>query len=219
MRRLVRQLSNAKVTNVFDPRNMLGMPALYRALQATLGSTVTRQRLVRDILGIASGQRVLDIGCGPAAILSLTPPDIDYVGIDLEPRYIAAARKRHGARGRFMVRAVTPGVVGDLGQFDRVIALGVLHHLTDEEADIVFASAARVLRPGGRVITIDGAFVPVQHPLARLLLKMDRGKHIRSPGVYLEIARRHFPQAHASVMHDLLTVPYTHCIIDGCQPR
>jgi SAM-dependent methyltransferase len=206
------------VRNAFDPRRLLSLPALYRALQAPLAKRQTRDHIVRNILKIAPGQRVLDIGCGPASILSLLPDPIDYTGFDMEPRYIAAARKRHGARGAFAVRSVAPDSVDDLGQFDRVIAVGVLHHLTDAECDIVFASAARVLRPGGCVVTLDGAFVPGQHPLARLFLKMDRGKHVRAPEDYLAIARRHFPQASATVTHELLTLPYTHCIITACQP-
>ena len=93
--------------------------------------------------------------------------------------------------------------------------MGVLHHLTDRECDTVFASAARVLRPGGRIVTIDGAFVPGQNPLARLLLRMDRGNHVRAPDEYMSIARRHFSDATATVTHNLLTIPYTHCIVEA----
>ncbi|MBV9549410.1 MAG: class I SAM-dependent methyltransferase, partial [Alphaproteobacteria bacterium] len=186
---------------------------LYRVLQAALRGSTARRHILDHLLGIRPGHRVLDIGCGPASILSLMPAGIDYVGFDTDSRYIAAARNRHGMRGQFAVRAVTPEAVNDLGYFDRVIAIGVLHHLTDADADILFASAARVLKPDGRIVTIDGAFVPGQSPLAWLLLKLDRGRHVRTPQAYLEIARRHFPRACADVVHDLLVVPYTHCII------
>jgi hypothetical protein len=41
---------------------------------------------------------------------------------------------------------------------------------------------------------------------------------LHTPAAYLEIARRHFPDARASVFHDLLAVPYTHCIIEAQAP-
>jgi SAM-dependent methyltransferase len=177
-----------------------------------------RSRITDEILKIRPGQRVLDIGCGPADILSRLPADIDYVGFDLEQRYIEAARQRYGGRASFFVRAVRPDAVHDLGTFDVVIALGVLHHLDDSEADTVFASAAKVLRRGGRLVTLDGAWVKGQNPVARLMLRLDRGRHIRTPEAYLAIARRYFPDSTASVFHDLIAIPYTHCIIEAQAP-
>jgi SAM-dependent methyltransferase len=202
--------------SAFDPRRMLSRSRLYRTFQGMVGSG--RSRITDEILKIRPGQRVLDIGCGPADILSRLPADIDYVGFDLEQRYIEAARQRYGGRASFFVRAVRPDAVHDLGTFDVVIALGVLHHLDDSEADTVFASAAKVLRRGGRLVTLDGAWVKGQNPVARLMLRLDRGRHIRTPEAYLAIARRYFPDSTASVFHDLIAIPYTHCIIEAQAP-
>jgi SAM-dependent methyltransferase len=202
--------------SAFDPRRILSYPKLYRTFQRMVSSD--HDRLTDQFLKIRSGQRVLDIGCGPADILSRLPADIDYYGFDLEQRYIEGARLRYGNRGSFFVRAVTPEAIDDLGTFDVVISLGVLHHLTDSDANTVFASAARVLRPGGRLVTLDVAYVKGQNPIARLLLKMDRGRHVRTPEAYLAIARRYFPDSTASVLHDLLVIPYTHCVIEAQAP-
>jgi SAM-dependent methyltransferase len=202
--------------SAFDPRRILSYPQLYRTFQRMVGSD--HDRLTDQILKIGPGQRVLDIGCGPADILSRLPADIDYYGFDSEQRYIEGARLRYGNRGSFFVRAVTPEAIGDLGTFDVVMSVGVLHHLNDSDANTVFASAAKVLRPGGRLVTLDGAYVKGQNPIARLLLKMDRGRHVRTPEAYLAIARRYFPDSTASVLHDLLGIPYTHCVIEAQVP-
>jgi SAM-dependent methyltransferase len=199
-----------------DPRRFLSDPRLYRIFQGMFRSEGCR--LVDQILRIQLGQRVLDIGCGPADILDRLPNGVEYFGYDMESRYIEEARLRYGNRGSFFVRAVNPAAVDDLGTFDVVMALGVLHHLNDRDAGTVIASAAKVLRPGGRLITVDGAFMKGQNPVARLLLKMDRGRHVRTPAAYLEIARQHFSTPNASVFHDLLAVPYTHCIIEAQAP-
>jgi len=199
--------------SAFDPRRILSDPKLYRTFQRMVRSG--GPLLLDQILNIHPGQRVLDIGCGPADILNRLPAGIDYCGFDMEPRYIEEARSRYGNRGSFFVRAVKPEAVDDLGTFDVVMSIGVLHHLSDDDAETVLASAAKVLRAGGRLITVDGAYVKGQNPVARLLLWMDRGRHVRTPDAYLEIARRHFSDARASVFHDLLAVPYTHCIIEA----
>jgi SAM-dependent methyltransferase len=176
-------------------------------------------RMRDEFLKVAPGQRVLDIGCGPAEILAHLPDDIDYHGYDAEANYINAARARYGNRGSFAVKAVSPDAVEDIGTFDVVMSLACLHHLTDDEADTVFASAAKLLRPGGRVITLDCAYVKDQNPIARLLAALDRGKHVRAPEGYASLARRHFSQVDVSVLHDLLAVPYTHCIIEARIPH
>ena len=206
-----------KASRGFDPRRLLAYPEVYRRFKDVVaGNSATR--LIADFLKINSGQRVLDIGCGTADIVAQLPDDIDYHGYDIEPDYIAAARERYGHRGSFVVRSVSPEAVDGLGTFDVVISLGVLHHLTDAMAGTLFAAAAKVLRPGGRLVTLDGAYVKGQHPVARLLLALDRGRHVRTPEAYLAIARQHFKDANATVLHDLIAIPYTHCIIEAHAP-
>lgn len=203
---------------LFDPRRGLGIPGLYSRFQRTLRSDSTYPRLL-NFLGIQPGDRVLDIGCGPADILAHLPADIQYYGYDLSERYIATARARYLARryARFDVRAVSAQTI-ERGEFDVVISIGVLHHLSDDQAESVFASAFNALRPGGRIVTFDGAYVRGQSPVARLLLRLDRGGHVRTVDAYLNLARVYFSGARATVLHDLLTIPYTHCIIEGTRP-
>ncbi len=40
--------------------------------------------------------------------------------------------------------------------------------------------ARAALRPGGRLVTADGCYLDGQSRIARLLLKMDRGRHVRT---------------------------------------
>ena len=203
---------------MFDPRRFLSNSLAYRLCQSRMRSDNTASRIRDEFLKITSGQRVLDIGCGPADILAHLPNDIDYVGFDVEPNYIATARTRYGDRGSFGVRAVCPDAAQDIGTFDLVMSLAVLHHLTDKEADTLFASAAKVLRPGGRVVTLDCAYVKGQNPIAYFLAAIDRGRHVRTPEAYTSLARRHFQNVSATILHDLIAVPYTHCILEAQTP-
>jgi cyclopropane fatty-acyl-phospholipid synthase-like methyltransferase len=203
---------------MMDPRQFLSNSSIYSAFQARLQKANSRARVQESFLRIKPGQRVLDIGCGPADILAYLPDGVDYHGYDSEPNYIATARDRYAGRGSFAIRDVSSDTVDDIGTFDVVMALGVVHHLSDADADILFATAAKVLRQDGHVVTLDPAFLKGQSPIARLLATLDRGEHVRTPDLYLSIARRHFQQVSATVLHDLIAVPYTHCILEAKIP-
>jgi hypothetical protein len=71
-----------------------------------------------------------------------------------------------------------------------------------------------LLRPGGRLITFDGTLIDDQSSLARALVLRDRGQNIRRPEEYGQLASAEFTVINRSVRHDLLYVPYTHCILE-----
>jgi SAM-dependent methyltransferase len=109
-------------------------------------------------------------------------------------------------------------VVEEPSSFDLVMANGVLHHLDDAQAKAMLRIAGTALRPNGRLVTLDGCFVPGQSWVARTLLRMDRGKYVRTQPAYEALARSCFAQVEASVRHDLLNLPYT-LLIMTCRQR
>lgn len=208
-----------QIMRIWDPRRLLARTSAYKALQDRLRADHTPRRLVEEFLGVKSGDRILDIGCGPAAILEHLPGDIDYCGFDVEANYIMTARAQYGTRGRFFVGRVSEETLSDLGSFNVVMALAVLHHLSDAEVEALFSGAAKSLKPGGHLVTLDCAFVNGQHPVALLLAALDRGRFVRTPEQYKALAEGHFSGVEVVVSHDLLRVPYTHCIMKCCSPR
>jgi SAM-dependent methyltransferase len=199
-----------------EPRNLLAIPALYRSFANLVAGPDARGRVINEFLKIKSGDRVLDVGCGPGDILPLLS-GITYFGIDISQEYIAAARTRHGNKGRFAVVAVTDKTsFEDLGKFDLIMAMGLIHHLNDMEASSLFRAAKAALNPCGRFVTLDNAFVPEQSAVARWIIRLDRGNHVRSKDKYLAIANQHFQNVGVTILHDLLRIPYTHIIMDCC---
>ncbi len=197
-----------------DPRHLLGRSAIYRGFTKLVAKRDTRGRVARDFLKVRPKDRVLDIGCGPATIIEHLPDDIEYHGYDMEPRYIQDAQAKYGARGNFTVKAVSRASSDDNGLFDVAIATGVLHHLTDEECDDLFAGAAKVLKPGGRLVTLDGVYQAGQNPIAKLMLKLDRGRYVRERAGYVELAKKHFNTVDATILDDLIAIPYNHIIME-----
>lgn len=103
-----------------------------------------------DWLDLATGQRALDVGCGPGA---LTSPLVDRLGadrvaaIDPSPPFVDAVRARLAGVD---VRLGTAGALPfDDDTFDVAAACLVVHFMPDPVAGL--AEMARVTRPGGRV--------------------------------------------------------------------
>ena len=186
---------------------------IYRLSQRLVMSSKRLRWYAATYLHPRPGDRVLDIGCGPADILDYLP-DVDYTGFDPSDRYIAWATARHGAHGRFFRQMVSPELLLDLGAFDLIIANGVLHHLDDAQARALFKLAQGAMTAGARLVTFDGCYAERQHPLAAYLASRDRGRFVRSSAAYEELARERFPAVSAHVHHDLLRVPYSHVILE-----
>ena len=153
--------------------------------------------------------RVLDLGCGPAEILSSLPSGISYLGYDMSPDYIASAREKFADRGTFHCRLLEQAEVATLEPFDLVMGLGVLHHLDDATARAFMATAKAALKPGGRVYTIDPCYATGQNPIARFIIARDRGRNVRDAEGYLALLQGLDLKVSGTMTHQAW-IPYTH---------
>jgi ArsR family transcriptional regulator len=101
--------------------------------------------------------RLLDIGCGTGGVLERLAPRIDEgLGIDASREMLALARSRLTERGLSHISVRQADMyrlpLPDAG-FDAVTLHMVLHYAEDPAAAL--AEAARVLRPGGRLLILD----------------------------------------------------------------
>jgi hypothetical protein len=58
--------------------------------------------------------------------------------------------------------------------------------------------------------------VPEQSGMARWIIKLDRGNHVRTRDEYIALASRQFRNVRVTILHDLLRIPYTHIIMECC---
>src|SRR4029453_1497585 len=105
-------------------------------------------------LGLSSGHLVIDVGCGSGRLARQLASDtsIRYVGTDLVPRLLEAARTAAGrneweSRPVEGIRLPCPDNVADFVTF-----FSVLPHITHEESFQYLQEAARCLKAGGRAV-------------------------------------------------------------------
>jgi 2-polyprenyl-3-methyl-5-hydroxy-6-metoxy-1,4-benzoquinol methylase len=170
------------------------------------------QSMADQYIQARPGQRLLDVGCGYGD-LSNHLPGVDYVGIDLNEDYIAHARRGRREGTRFEVASVTNLSKEDLGTFDCAVAIGVLHHMSDSDANSLLRALPGVLTPGGRFVAAEPVWDPEQRTTARVLAALDRGRFVRSQNAYEELVSSWFSATTSEIRHDMFWFPYTHCFI------
>lgn len=194
-------------------RAALSLPSVYDFVQNLVGARHARRVLSAQYLRLQPHQWMVDVGCGTGEMLDAVPDGVHYVGFDLSQRYIGSARTRYGDRARFECLDVAQAGSLDVPEADLALAFGLLHHLDDHEVCGLLETLKGLLKPGGRVVTIDPTLIPGQHPIAAFVARRDRGRNVRSPAGYHALARRVFAQVEGEVRHDLLRIPYSHCIL------
>jgi dTDP-4-amino-4,6-dideoxygalactose transaminase len=156
--------------------------------------------------------KVLDVGCGPADILDYLP-DVDYWGFDISRDYISQACQRFGTRGKFHCKQLQMTDFEGMPLFDVVLAIGLLHHLDDSVAINVMQLASKALKADGSLLTIDPCLDSSQNPIARFLVRNDRGRNVRDKAGYEAIAKAVFGSPRVEVRHKAW-IPYTLCFME-----
>ena len=130
-----------------------------------------------------SGGRLLDVGCGPGTNAPLLL-NWDYLGVDLNPKYIETARHRVPDR-RFAVADATRLNVG--GSFDLVLINSLMHHLDDDGCLKLLRSLNGLLKDTGQIV-IQEPLVPDRNDrIQNFLMDQDRGDHFRTVGHWKDL--------------------------------
>jgi SAM-dependent methyltransferase len=123
--------------------------------QFSEAASLAQARLVRRLLGLRRGQKVLDVPCGQGRLtVPLARMGLAVTGVDLAPAFIRRARRRAKAEG-----AAARFIRGDMRRidFDAEFHAGVnwftsFGYFSDADNLEVAQRLFRALRPGGRLL-------------------------------------------------------------------
>lgn len=189
-------------------QSILTQPRIYNMFQHMMGAKRLRTDLVHR-MNLAPGALLLDVGCGPATIFPYLP-DVKYWGFDISEKYIAYAKKLYGKKANFICDFFDERQLNKLPKFDAILICGLLHHIEDHEAISLIKTSYDALKPGGKIQTFDPCYAANQNILKKALVKLDRGKNIRTLEGYKNLISAPFYNSSIETVDDLFP-PYTYC--------
>jgi ubiquinone/menaquinone biosynthesis C-methylase UbiE len=164
--------------------------ALWEALQWILAPRCGRliRRTVREHFSQIGAGRWLDVGCGPRSLIAQTLPGT-VVGIDCSTEILHETQRDNVT----CITATATALPFTAESFDGVVSFGMLHHVSEQDAETALTEMRRVTRPGGVVLLFDSVS-PVssaRRPLAALLRKLDHGCYVRDEATLRRLLNHH----------------------------
>jgi demethylmenaquinone methyltransferase/2-methoxy-6-polyprenyl-1,4-benzoquinol methylase len=142
-----------------------GLPRHYDALSAALSfwQDPRWRRALVDAAAPRDGDRVLDVACGTGLVAAelLARADCSVVALDQSPQMLDAARARFAAAPTARVQVLqgeAERLPFESASFDVLTFTYLLRYVDDPRATLV--ELARVVRPGGRVASLEFGVPP-----------------------------------------------------------
>ncbi len=190
-------------------KSVLGFAWVYQLYQWLVGAHKYLRLFAEDYILYREGEKILDIGCGPADILKFLPPNARYTGIDLSRDYILKAREAHPGKTFIQGDIASPDFPLEDETFDTVFFIGVQHHLPDEVVAKMLNFGFRKLKKGGRMLSLEPVYAGRQGLLERFIMRNDRGKFIRTVEEYQALTNPVFKKNRFEVIPGTMNIPFT----------
>jgi ubiquinone/menaquinone biosynthesis C-methylase UbiE len=121
---------------------------------------VRLRRRVCELAGLRPGDNAVELGCGTGSLLAdlaaAAGPAGTVLGVEPQPYFVERARARLGDYPTVTVHAGPAEALPLAGDsVDAAVAQTVLLHLAPATLDAVLGEARRVLKPGGRLVSVD----------------------------------------------------------------
>lgn len=200
------------MTNLlFALHPILSSPLVYSAFNYLIERRSGIRKLI-EYLGLSDNDDILDIGCGTATIVAKFDKDVNYTGIDASKPYIGYAQKRFGNQGQFLNLTVEELAETGDQKFDKIMAIGLLHHLSKDEAMKLLRFSKSVMKPNARFVSLDCCYVDNQSKVSKFIIDHDRGIFVRTLNEYQAMLGHAFETVKVTHHTDLLRIPYDHAI-------
>jgi SAM-dependent methyltransferase len=129
-----------------------------KAMEVSIGGNfIPFGQIMRDLLlqfGLRSNSSIVDIGCGSGRLANALKemPELHYMGFDVVPSLVEYAEKISARKDWEFFTATDFRIPMPDESVDYVTAFSVFTHLRHEETFLYLVEAARVLKPGGKIL-------------------------------------------------------------------
>lgn len=145
-----------------------------------------REKILKNI-ELKKEEKVLDFGCGTGSFCVLFDKK-NYVGFDIDKKRVAYARKKYPGYNFFVMDANN---LRFNEKFDKVLVVGVFHHLKDNEVLNALKQLKELVKVNGFILAIEPT--TSKNWLRNLWMNtLDRGKYIRSEQGYNSLFEQYF---------------------------
>ena len=186
---------------------LLSHPVFFNGIRAIIaGDQRKTKEFVKNNLMKYGVKTVLDVGCGTGDFVEAMPGDIAYLGIDMNKKYIAFAKKEFKQKNiKFVVKDVTQKSFYANKKFDAVIFVSMLHHLSDDE----LAEMLPVIKKITKKVVIVVDLIPNPEGFwRRFMVRLDQGKYIRPREEKIKILSRYFKVKKKEFIPSRLAIQY-----------
>jgi cyclopropane-fatty-acyl-phospholipid synthase len=148
-------LGNDLYEAMLDPHMQYSCAYFGRGATTLEDGQEDKMRLIAEKLRLKPGMEVLDIGCGWGGLATFLAEHygVRVTGITLSNEQLALARQRHAdliAAGKLEFRYLDyRDAPKDLGQFNRIVSVGMLEHVGEAHLEQFFEVIYNALKSGG----------------------------------------------------------------------
>ena len=86
--------------------------------------------------------------------------------------------------------------------------MGIMMNLDDDEIHRIMEIIKLLLKPEGEFLSYDSVYLEKNHPIAKFMLDIDRGHHLRTLEEYSNLMNAHWGSVDYDLRFDMLRVPY-----------
>lgn len=168
-------------------------PRLWLLMQNAIGGKTCKQALATE--HYQGQKRVLEIGCSVGNISSAfcAFPDIEFTGIDIDPRAIDLAKRRFRKYSNFNFTVTSLEELARQGKkFDYVLFAAMLHHVSDEDGLRLMRDAVKCTADGGQLVICEPEALKPSDPkfMHFFYSKFEQGQFLRFRGDLIKLVER-----------------------------
>ena len=143
-------------------------------LEKAFGLYSKRIQLMKN-KGLHNNLSVLDIGCGIGQYSEITQGE--YLGLDINNRYINYARKKYKHHNHSFRCADVTVIVKELTKYDLVLMTDFLHHIPSQQCINLLNVCSQLVN---KIVINFEPVIEQSNPVGRWVNRHDRGKYVRS---------------------------------------